>query len=62
MGKIKEDGSINIVWSADYPIRPVPYPSSRSVMDWDSFLENLYVSWDHSWVNRSPNPTKPGQP
>lgn len=62
MGKISEDGSINIVWSADYPIRPVPYPSSRSVMDWDSFLNNLYLSWNHSWVNHSPNVAKPGQP
>ncbi len=61
MGKISEDGSINIVWSADYPIRPVPYPSSRSVMDWDTFLETLYVSWNHSWTNRFSN-AKPGQP
>ena len=62
MGKISEDGSINIVWSADYPIRPVPYPRSRSVMDWEGFLQNLYASWNHSWVNHSPTVAKPGQP
>lgn len=51
MGQIGQDGSISIVWSADYPIRPVPYPSSRGIKDWDRFLDNLYLKWNHSWVN-----------
>ena len=62
MGKISEDGSIKIAWSADYPIRPVPYPRSRSIPDWDDFLQDLYVSWNNSWVNHSPTVAKPGQP
>ena len=63
MGKISEDGSIKIAWSADYPIRPVPYPRSRSIPDWDDFLQDLYVSWNNSWVNHSPTAAaKPGQP
>lgn len=51
MGQIREDGSIQIVWSADYPIRPVPYPRSRSNRDWEILLDRLYQGWNHSWSN-----------
>lgn len=61
VGEIHDDGRITSVWSAGYPIRPVPYPRSRSVSDWDSFLQDLYVSWNHQWVNRTARP-EPGQP
>lgn len=61
IGEIKDDGRITSVWSAGYPIRPVPYPRSRSVSDWDSFLQDLYVSWNHQWVNRTAR-AEPGQP
>jgi urea transport system substrate-binding protein len=62
IGKIGADGGITIVWSAGYPIRPVPYPRSRSVSDWDDLLQNLYVSWNHNWVNLSSSGAKSGQP
>jgi urea transport system substrate-binding protein len=61
IGKISEDGRITSVWSAGYPIRPVPYPRSRSVSDWDKLLQDLYVSWDHSWVNQKAT-VRSGQP
>ena len=62
VAQIQQDGDIQIVWSADYPIRPVPYPRSRSVKDWDNFLEDLYRKWDNHWVNLPVKATRTGQP
>ena len=62
MGQIRGDGGIEIVWSADYPIRPVPYPRSRSMKDWEGFLANLYRQWNNSWVNLPAKSGAAGRP
>ena len=36
--KIVEGGQFEIVWSSEKPIRPEPYPSSRSAAAWKYFL------------------------
>jgi len=54
IGQIRPDGQIDIVWSAEHPIRPVPYPRTRSRMDWDNFLLQLYKGWGNSWANPVP--------
>ena len=51
VGQVLIDGNIRIVWSADHPIRPVPYPHSRSMKEWDSLIEDLYVRWKNNWIN-----------
>lgn len=51
MGRFQADGGIDIVWSAEQPIRPVPYPRSRSVQQWNAFLQSLYSGWHGNWVN-----------
>ncbi len=51
VGKIKADGQFEIVWSSDKPIRPIPYPISRSRAKWDIFLNELYQGWNHNWAN-----------
>jgi urea transport system substrate-binding protein len=51
MGLIRDDGHIQIVWSAEHPIRPVPYPRSRSVKDWEDLLQDLYRGWRNNWAN-----------
>lgn len=51
IGKIRPNGQFEIVWSSDKPIRPVPYPLSRSKAEWDEFLLNLYKNWDGKWAN-----------
>jgi urea transport system substrate-binding protein len=51
MGKIREDGQIDVVWTAAKPIRPVPYPTSRSRRAWETFLENLQTGWGGAWAN-----------
>ena len=50
VGRIRNDGQFDIVWSSEKPIRPIPYPRSRSREEWDSFLENLYQAWG-GWAN-----------
>lgn len=56
IGKTRSDGQFDIVWTAHKPIRPVPYPLSRSKAEWDAFLNELYVRWNGNWAN----PTKAG--
>jgi urea transport system substrate-binding protein len=51
IGKIRADGQLNIVWTSQKPIRPVPYPISRSKTEWDSFLTGLYTQWGNKWAN-----------
>jgi len=51
IGKIRNDGQFEIVWSSGKPIRPVPYPISRSKAEWEDFLNNLYLSWNKKWAN-----------
>jgi urea transport system substrate-binding protein len=50
VGRIRGDGQFDIVWSSEKPIRPIPYPRSRSQEEWGSFLENLYRTWG-GWAN-----------
>ncbi len=51
IGKIRPDGQIDLVWTSQKAIRPVPYPVSRSRSDWDLFLEDLHERWGKRWAN-----------
>lgn len=51
LGKARTDGQFDIVWSLQKPIRPVPYPSTRSPAEWDAFLEKMHADWGGSWAN-----------
>ena len=50
LGRIVEGGQFEIVWSSEKPIRPEPYPTSRSVAAWDEFLAELFEEWDGHWT------------
>ena len=50
LGKIVEGGQFEIVWSSEKPIRPEPYPASRSPDAWKAFLNQLYDAWDGNWT------------
>jgi urea transport system substrate-binding protein len=52
IGRIREDGQFDIVWSSEKPIRPVPYPIYRSRGEWTAFLDGLYRGWGGAWANR----------
>lgn len=51
IGKVNNQGQFDIVWNSEYPIRPKPYPPTRSESEWDQFLQNLYQSWGNQWSN-----------
>lgn len=51
VGKIKPDGQIELAWTIDQPIRPVPYPPTRTKAAWDGFLEAMYQKWGRRWSN-----------
>jgi urea transport system substrate-binding protein len=50
LGRIVEGGQFEIVWSSEKPIRPEPYPSSRSPAAWKEFLNKLYETWGGNWT------------
>jgi urea transport system substrate-binding protein len=56
VGQIRPDGQFEIVWSSEKPVRPIPYPNSRSHAEWDEFLDGLYRGWG-GWAN--PRSTQP---
>ncbi|MEO8496949.1 MAG: transporter substrate-binding protein, partial [Planctomycetota bacterium] len=51
VGQIQNDRQFRIVWSADEPIRPEPYPASRTAEDWKAFLHDLYTGWANQWTS-----------
>ncbi len=58
IGRIRADGQFDLIWNSEKPVRPIPYPSSRSRADWDAFLEDLQRTWG-GWAN--PGPTASGR-
>lgn len=50
VGQIRPDGQFDLVWTSEKPVRPIPYPNSRSHAEWDAFLEGLRRSWG-GWAN-----------
>lgn len=51
VGRIQPDGHIALVWTIDHPIRPVPYPATRTKAEWDQFLAAMYAGWGGRWAN-----------
>ena len=62
VGKVRGDGQVEIVWSAVKPIRPVPFPFSRTRSEWEVFIEGLKTAWNGNWeASARPRPsTRPG--
>lgn len=51
IGRIKEGGRFEIVWTSDGPVRPYPFPDTREQLEWDSYLRELYEGWGARWAN-----------
>jgi urea transport system substrate-binding protein len=41
IGRVRRDGQAEIVWTSAKPLRPVPFPFSRSREAWEAFSEEL---------------------
>jgi len=52
IGKIKEDGQFEIVWTSKKPIKPEPYPKSKTKKQWENFQQKLYKKWENRWAKR----------
>jgi len=59
IAQITKEGKDEIIWSAGFPIEPIPYPSTMflaSLIDiwpsahWDSYINNLYTRWGNKWA------------
>lgn len=49
VGKIGKDGQFSIVWAADEPVAPQPFPVTRSTAEWKGFLNDLKQNWKGNW-------------
>ena len=59
IGRIRADGQVDVVWSSRTPVRPMPFPISRSRSDWEQFVADLAQGWGGAWANPGPT-TRPG--
>ncbi len=51
IGKFKKDGQVEILWTSGKPIRPIPFPNTRSHEEWEAFLTDMYEGWGENWAN-----------
>lgn len=51
IGQIRADGQVSIIPNAgsEVPIKPVPFPPSRTAVQWEQFLKSLQFGWDGKW-------------
>ncbi len=56
LGKVVEGGQFEIIWSSGRPVRPEPYPSTRSRAEWDAFVQELRRGWGGHWANPATGP------
>ncbi len=49
IGRVRDDGQFDVVWSSRTAVRPVPFPISRSRPAWEAFVLDLYRSWGGQW-------------
>lgn len=50
VGRIRPDGQFDVVWDSHRPVRPQPFPISRTPAEWEHFLENLRAGWHGNWA------------
>jgi urea transport system substrate-binding protein len=49
IGRINAQGQFELVMNDPTPLRPVPFPPSRSRQAWEAFLKDLYAGWGNRW-------------
>ena len=59
IGRIRQDGQFDIVWSSNTAVRPVPFPISRSREEWEKFVEDLHQQWGGKWAAPGNSGAKP---
>ncbi len=49
IGKIKDNGQFDIIWTSEKLIRPRPYPSYRTKEEWDKIALDFFNGWGGNW-------------
>ena len=57
IGRVRDDGQFDVIWTAPAPEAPEPYPPSRTSEEWKGFLHDLQRSWGGRWT--APDPVHP---
>ena len=50
IGQIGDNGEFAVVWAADAPVAPEPYPATRKAEEWRAFLRDLQRGWNGQWA------------
>jgi len=54
IGKINRHALFDIVWQADKPYQPFPFPITRTRTQWLDFLDALYQGYGQQWAKSEP--------
>ena len=49
VARITSKGTAEIVWSSSEPVRPDPFPASRTREQWQGYLVDLHQKWGEQW-------------
>lgn len=52
VARVGEDGEFHTLWRSPQPVEPMPYPSSRSIDEWDAWVHGLRKGWQNRWEKR----------
>ena len=50
IGQMQGSKQFQVVWTAQEPIAPEPFPRTRSVAEWNAFLTDLQRGWGDRWA------------
>jgi urea transport system substrate-binding protein len=50
IGQITADGEFEVAWTDVKPVRPQPFPTSRTRAEWEELLDQLYRGWGDQWA------------
>lgn len=50
VGQFGKDNQFSILWNSEQPIRPEPFPATRSRDDWSKLLARRYEQWGKHWT------------
>ena len=50
IAQIQPDGQFKVVWTAAAPVKPDPYPNSRTAEAWRAYLHDMYTGWGNQWA------------
>jgi urea transport system substrate-binding protein len=50
IAQVQPDGQFKVILSAPGPVKPEPFPNTRTAEEWRAFLHDLYTKWGNQWA------------